>query len=376
MNPAALVLFALSAVSVAFGVGFGIAVGDATGTALLIAVGLVAGVAGMAAVGIQGRDVAVPGIGREPASLSPARASVWPVGLALGALVLATGLATGGALVLLGLAACAVAGVGWFAQAWSQHPFWTDEQNERVSSRLVMPLVLPLGVTALVLLIAFSLSRTLLAVSAEGATLVALVAAVVILGVGMLVAMRGLGRTAVVGLLTAGALATAGLGIGGAVAGEREFHHAGEDHGHAAEDEDADAHQPEQVEEDNPVAGRDEESTATTTQEGAVAAEGEPEASAPPRIEMAADDLEFDKDEITIPALQDVVIEFTNHEDKPHNVAIRDEDGELVFRPEGGGIITGPGETIEYELPLLERGEEYTFFCELHPIMKGDVIVA
>ncbi|MBW3537744.1 MAG: cupredoxin domain-containing protein [Actinobacteria bacterium] len=372
MNPAAVVLFALSATSIAFGVGFGIAVGDRSGTALLVAAGLAAGIAGLAAVGTQGRDVAVPGVGREPASLSPAGGSVWPVGLGLGTLVLATGLATGSALVLIGLAASAVAGVGWFAQSWSQHPTWTDEQNERVSSRLIMPLALPLGVTAVVLLIAFAFSRTLLAVSANAAVLIALVAALVILGVGSLVAIRGLGRTGILGVLTAGALVTAGLGVGGAVAGEREFHHAGEDAGHTTGEE---AHLPEEVEEDNPVAGRDEESTATTTQEGAVAAEGEPEASAAPTIELAADDLEFDKEEITVPAVQGVVIVFTNNEDKPHNVAIRDEDGELVFRPEGGGIITGPGEQIEYELPLLEPGEEYTFFCEVHPIMKGDVIV-
>ena len=381
MNPAALLLFALSAVGIAAGVGFGVTVGEDAGTALLIGSGLVAAVGGLAIVGTQGRDVPTRDAARQPASLAPAGSSVWPVGVGLAALLVATGMATGSGLVWFGMAAAAVAGIGWFAQSWASHPTWTDEQNERVTSRLIMPLVLPLGVTALVVLLAVAFSRTLLAVDKNTAVLIALVAALVILAAGVAVAVRGLGRSAVLGLLTVGALATAGLGVGGAVAGEREFHHAGEgphtnETGDAHAGEEAEEGGPEQEEEDDHGDGPAQTPGPTTPGAPAVAAEGEPEASTPPRLELSADNLEFDKDALTLPAGEVTVIAFTNEESQPHNVAFRDEGGSTIWRPEGGGIITGPGEEIEYDVPPIEPGE-YTFFCEVHPAaMQGELTVA
>ena len=367
MNPAALLLFVLSAVSLGTGIGFGIAVGEDAGTALLIGAGLAAAIGGLAIVGTQGRDVPALEGGRQPASLAPAGSSVWPVAAGLAALLLATGLATGSGLVLVGIAAAAVAGVGWFAQSWAAHPTWTDEQNERVSSRLIMPIVLPLGVTALVLLIAFAFSRILLAVDKNTSVLIALVAALVILAAGVVVAVRGLGRSAILGLLTAGALATAGLGVGGAVAGEREFHHAGAGEAeHAGEGETDDGHAGEEAEE----AGAEH-----AEEDDADHGEGEPEASTSKRVELSADGLQFDKDSLTLPAGEPTVMVFANEESQPHNVAFRNDAGSTVWRPDGGGIITGPGEEIEYEIPPIEAGE-YTFFCEVHPAaMTGELTV-
>lgn len=366
MNLAALLLFVLSAVGFASGAGFGIVLGEPTGTALLIGAGLAAALAGLAVVGAQGRDVPVVEGGQQPRNLAPSGSSVWPVAAGLAGLLIATGLATGRGLVALGFAAAAVAATGWFAQSWAAHPTWTPEQNERVSSRLVTPIVLPLGVTALVLLIAFSFSRTLLAVSKNAATLIALVAALIILGAGIFVATRGLGRSAVLSLLTVGALATAGLGVGGAVAGEREFHQAGEKSGgHAGEGEEADDGDGD----DSP------EGMATAGTPGAEAAEGEPETSSPRRVEISADGLEFDKDALTLPAGEVTTIVFANEESQPHNVAIKDGTGEVIFRPDGGGIISGPGKEVEYEVPPIEPGE-YTFFCEVHPSMEGELTVA
>ena len=380
MNIAAILLFALSAVGLALGVGFGVTVGEDTGTALLIGAGLTAAVGGLALVGTQGRDVSVRAAGREPVSLPPAGSSVWPVGFGLAAVLVATGLAVGSGLVLLGLAAAAVAGAGWFAQSWASHPTWTDEQHERVSSRLVMPLVLPLGVTAVVLLLAFAFSRTLLAVSKDAAIVIALVAAVVILGAGMLVSMRGLGRSAILGLLTAGVLATAGLGVGGAVAGEREFHNVVAERGHHGETSDghSDEHAEEGGAEHEAEEGAAEEPIGEPDlpSDGAASDPGQPAASSPPRVELSADNLEFDKDALALPADQVTTIVFTNEESQPHNVAIRNDGGTTVWRPDGGGIITGPGEEIEYNLPPIEVGE-YTFFCEVHPAqMVGELTVA
>ena len=373
MNLAAVLLFALSAASLLMGVGFGIAVGEDTGTILLVGAGLASAAAGLGVVSAQGRDVTVRGAAQGASALPSAGASVWPFGMGLAALVVATGLATGSGLVYLGLAAAAVAGVGWFAQSWASHPTWTDEQNERVSSRLIMPLALPLGVTALVVLLAVAFSRILLAVDKNSSVLIALVAALVILGGGILIATRSLGRSAVLGILTVGALVTAGLGVGGAVAGEREFHAAGGgEHAEGAEDghagEDAEEGGAEHAEEDDHSTG------AATTAPGAAEEDGEPEASSSRRVQLSADNLAFDKESLTLPAGEPTVIEFSNEEAQPHNVAIRDGAGETVFRPKAGGIITGPGKEIEYEVPPIEAGQ-YTFVCEVHPQMEGQLTV-
>lgn len=371
MNPAALLLFALSAVSIGSGVAFGVTVGEDTGTALLIGAGFAAALAGLAVVGTQGRDVPVLEDGRRPGAFASAGPSVWPVAAGSAALLIATGLATGSGLVALGMAAAAVAGIGWFAQSWATHPTWTDEQNERVSSRLIMPIVLPLGVTAVVLLIAFAFSRTLLAVDKNTSVLIALVAALVILGTGIVVATRGLGRSAVLSILTVGALVTAGLGVGGALAGEREFHAAGETpEGDASEAETSGGPAGEEAEEGAADQGEGDDA------DHDAAAEGKPAASSPSRVELSADGLKFDKSALTLPAGEETVIVFANEEAQPHNVAIKNENGSTIFRPEGGGIITGPGEEVEYKVPPIESGE-YTFFCEVHPAaMTGELKVA
>jgi plastocyanin len=379
MNPAALLLFALSGASIVSGVGFAITVGEESGSVVLILGGVAAGIAALATVFTQGRDVAVPADSAEARSLSPSIPAVWPLALGLASLVVATGMATGSGLVWIGLAAAAVAGTGWFAQSWSAHPTWTDEQHERVSSRLVLPLAIPVGVTTLVLLLAFAFSRALLAVSVNGSVLLALVAALVILGAGVLVAFKGLSRSAVLGLLTAGAVTTAALGVGGAVAGEREFHQKGEGE-HAAESSDA-GHAEEgeeggHAEEPEAGAGGAASGGAVKPEGAGVPEEGEPEASTPRSVKLSADKLAFDKEAFTLPADQPTVIEFTNKESQPHNVAIKTAGGNTIFRPEGGGIITGPGKDVDYDVPPLKEGE-YTFFCEVHPAqMQGELTVA
>lgn len=199
----------------------------------------------------------------------------------------------------------------------------------------------------MVALMAIAFSRILLAVPKNGSVIIALVAALVILGGGVAVAMRGLSRSAVLGVLTVGALATAGLGIGGAVAGEREFHH--------------------------PEAG--EQAEAGGEEEMGGDPEAEPDSSISSEVELSADNLSFDKDSLELPAGEPSIIKFSNAESQPHNVAIRDGSGDTVFRPEGGGIITGPGEEADYDVPPLVAGD-YTFFCEVHPAqMTGDLTV-
>lgn len=106
----------------------------------------------------------------------------------------------------------------------------------------------------------------------------------------------------------------------------------------------------------------------------AAAREGEPppQASAPPDaevIELSADQLAFDTDRIEVPAGQPFIIRFTNLEALPHDVAIFAGDEEQF----GGEAITGPDQTIDYQVPALEAGE-YDFLCTIHPSMNGTLV--
>jgi plastocyanin len=86
---------------------------------------------------------------------------------------------------------------------------------------------------------------------------------------------------------------------------------------------------------------------------------------------ITANALEFDTAKLTLPAGEGRTIRLVNRESVPHNVAIYIDDsaaqslfvGELISR----------GETV-YTLPRLDPGT-YFFRCDLHPEMKGSLVV-
>jgi plastocyanin len=97
---------------------------------------------------------------------------------------------------------------------------------------------------------------------------------------------------------------------------------------------------------------------------------GPPPGSPPPPLEgdvvLVAQDLKFDKAEVTAPAGAPFTIAFDNRDNGiPHDVAIRDDSG-IVFN---GEDITGPGQVVE-DVPPLPAGT-YTFFCTFHADMTG-----
>ncbi|MDQ3756881.1 MAG: cupredoxin domain-containing protein, partial [Actinomycetota bacterium] len=249
--------------------------------------------------------------------------SVWPLLAALDVGVVAVGAAVDDSIVYAGVVMSIASALGWFGRAWSEHPSWTPRLRERVDYRFVVPLGLPVGMILLTLVIAVSFSRVLLATSKDASAAIALVVAVTILAGMWAIAVRpGVRSSALAVLAGLAGISVVGAGIAGAAQGERHFEH----HGHEV-----------------------------------------------PEVEVVAEDVAFEQDEIVLPAEEHVRIVLTNHDDVFHNVAIYEGDG-----PEAVPIFNGEGfpgeETRTYELKTPESGT-YTFVCDFHANMKGQFIV-
>jgi mono/diheme cytochrome c family protein/plastocyanin len=94
---------------------------------------------------------------------------------------------------------------------------------------------------------------------------------------------------------------------------------------------------------------------------------GDPADPAATIVEIAAQNIAFDQDALTVPADETFVIRFANNDPGiPHNVEIKGADGGTVFL---GEIFNGV-ETRDYEVPGLAAGD-YTFICTVHPNMTG-----
>ncbi len=89
-------------------------------------------------------------------------------------------------------------------------------------------------------------------------------------------------------------------------------------------------------------------------------------------LAISAKDIRFDKTCLAAPPDQELTIAFDNKEALPHNVAIRNRqgDGDLF----NGEVISGP-RVINYKVKGIERGV-YRFWCSIHPSeMQGTFVV-
>lgn len=95
----------------------------------------------------------------------------------------------------------------------------------------------------------------------------------------------------------------------------------------------------------------------------------ETQAPAEGGLAISAANVQFDTDQLTIPA-DGGALQFVNEDTAEHNVAIYEDDSasQEIFK---GQIIPGGQETT-YEIPAQEPGEYY-FQCDVHPGMNGTV---
>lgn len=91
----------------------------------------------------------------------------------------------------------------------------------------------------------------------------------------------------------------------------------------------------------------------------------------PGDVQLAAQDLEFDRSELVVPAGRQFTLVFENRDWTPHNVSIAGPAGLVRF----SGEIFGGVATRRYPVPALEAGR-YRFRCDVHTGMSGELVAA
>lgn len=200
--------------------------------------------------------------------------------------------------------------------------------KKEVRERIVLPLLIPLGAMAVIAIVAIGFALVLLNVPKSVATAVAAMVAINILVVFGVVAVRErLTQSQMFMMMVASVIP---LVIGGAVA-------VG-----AVEVSDSEGHEHE-------------------------------EPGGPPTVQLVAENIAFDPNQLEVGAGRDFIIEFENRDPDPHNVAIfkgPDATAENVFR---GEVFPGV-RTVSYTVPAQEPGSYY-FHCDVHPQMTGTLTV-
>ena len=217
--------FATAAAAFVLGLAYAFNSSDVGGFVLLLCASLAAaflGAVSLAATGTADRFT-LAGVQDLRAGRAP-RPSAVPMLAAVGLGVAALGAALGVAAYVGGLVVLAVSAIGWFMASWREHPDHVAALRPRVADRFSLPFGMPIAVTALIAVIAISISRILLSVSKDSATVVALVLALLIFGTGFVIASRPkLDRRFLTGLVVVALGAIVTLGIIGIANGEREF---------------------------------------------------------------------------------------------------------------------------------------------------------
>lgn len=97
----------------------------------------------------------------------------------------------------------------------------------------------------------------------------------------------------------------------------------------------------------------------------APASSAAPSAGAGDGIVVVAKDVAFNTASITTPADEAFQILLDNQESAPHNIAIKDATGTVIYK---GEIVTSA--QVTNNIQALPAGT-YEFFCEVHPNMTG-----
>lgn len=150
--------------------------------------------------------------------------SVWPLGFAFGAVVVAVGLISYQPIVLIGLVLLIATGAEWTVQAWSERASGNVEHNAAVRNRLSNPLEYPIGGAAAIGIIVFAFSRVMLWLSKTNTVVAFGVLAAVVVAIGFAISFRPKLRVgALGGVVAVGAVAVVAAGAAAGLDGERDI---------------------------------------------------------------------------------------------------------------------------------------------------------
>jgi hypothetical protein len=214
-------------------VGFHGGVGDHFGYGLLVTAALLSFLQAGVLTAVRDADpqaeAEVAGLSEVPPA-RPAAPSYWPAVAAFGGALLLIGLVSEPLVFILGGIVLGIVLIEWTVQTWADHATGDPATNRRIRNRLMHPIEFPVAAVLVLAVVVISFSRVFLAVSKLDAVWLAAGVSMAALIAGALIAIRPrLSSNAVVGVLLVAAIAIIGLGVAGAVAGEREIHPAVEE---------------------------------------------------------------------------------------------------------------------------------------------------
>ncbi len=206
-------------------------VGDHFGYGVLVAAGFTSLFLGAMSLAVRDAgalaEAQVAGTETVPAAI-PAGPSYWPAVTAFGVALVVIGLVSSPVLFVIGLVALGVVLVEWAVQTWADHATGDPATNRRIRNRLMNPIEFPAAGLLAIGVVVAAFSRLFLSLSEDNAVWVGIGIATLIIVSGFFFASRPrISRNVVVGVLLLAAVAVIGLGIAGAVSGEREFHEPG-----------------------------------------------------------------------------------------------------------------------------------------------------
>jgi len=203
-------------------------VGDHVGYAVLMGFGLSAGGMGVLCSFFRdGAPEAIPTpVDGDIVAVAPVvladGASFWPLAAGVGAALMTLGLAIGPVIFVVGVIVATVASIMWTVEAWAARATGDPEVNREIRNRFIRPFEIPVASLLIAGFVIFSMSRLLLSLSKNGAWIAALVFAALFFGTAILLSARPQARRSVVAtILVVGFALIVGVGIYGAVKGER-----------------------------------------------------------------------------------------------------------------------------------------------------------
>jgi hypothetical protein len=208
-------------------------VGDHLGYAVLMGFALTCLAMGVATTVFRDADARsvaeIEGVESLPVVNTRPAISYWPLVASFGVGLVVIGLATQPVTFVIGLIVVIISAIEWALTAWADEISGNLEANARYRSQLLGPIEIPVAVVLGILVVVFSFSRLLLAVSKSGSVIVAGVLAASIFGIALLLSIRpNIRRGLIAAILLVAAIITITAGIVGGALGQRkvEEHHA------------------------------------------------------------------------------------------------------------------------------------------------------